>query len=229
MGSTLSLDNVTQQFNTGGQQISVLRAISASFCQGTSYAITGVSGSGKSTLLALLGGLAEPTAGTIYFDGRPLSTLIASNYTFFFHRLVSSVFQSAYLIPELSVIENVMLKGLRSGMSYRSCFERGGELLTQVGLSEKIHSYPAHLSGGERQRIALVRALFIQPAFLLADEPTAHLDDITKKHMLDLLCSYKQQHAMGLIISCHDPVVAQRMDRCYSLQQQTMVAVCSNL
>lgn len=217
MNSTLALSNVTKVFNQAGQACSVFKDLSIEFQQGVSYAITGVSGSGKSTLLSLLCGFEKPTAGTVFFGKKNIDSILAEQYRDFFHQSVSIVFQSAHLVPELSVLENVILKGLCSGMSFTACIGKGHELLERVGLGHKAHALPMTLSEGEQQRVSIIRALFLDSVFLLADEPTAKLDAANKQLVIDLLFEYKKRLSMGLIISSHDPSVADRMDVRFSL------------
>ncbi len=221
--STLALCNVTKVFDQAGQPCPVLNGLSTQFHQGVSYGITGISGSGKSTLLFIMSGLEKPSSGQVLLDSRSLESVIASGYRDFFHRRIGMVFQSAWLVPELTVLENVMLKGLRAGQLVHECVKRGNDLLQKVGLEHKASLFPAQLSGGEQQRVAIIRALFLDPDFLLADEPTAHLDDVNKSLIMDLLGDYQKRLSMGLIISCHDSRVAERMDIQYALQDGRLV------
>jgi ABC-type lipoprotein export system ATPase subunit len=224
MSSTLSIQNITKIFNQAGHEITLFKDLSAEFKQGVSYAITGVSGTGKSTLLALLAGLERPTHGQIFFNGRDIAYFNSEReQRAFFHRGVGIVFQSAYLVRELSVLENVMLKGLTTGIPFDVCTRRGLELLEQVELAHKAHASPATLSGGEQQRVAIIRALFLEPAFLLADEPTAHLDSEHKLQVLELLREYQVAVSMGLIIACHDPEIAETMDTRLRIDNRLLV------
>jgi lipoprotein-releasing system ATP-binding protein len=211
MRSVISLQSVSQQFVQGKEIISVLDEVSIVFEQGKTYALEGVSGTGKSTILQLLAGLEQPTKGKVLYNDKNISRFSDREHQLFLQTTIGFVFQYPYLIDELSVLENVMLKGLIEGKTGNAAQARAEKLLAVVGMSHKLNALPAALSGGEQQRVALARALFVEPEFLLADEPTAHLDSETKKTVLDLLLSFQQNMNMGLIIATHDEEVAQRM------------------
>ncbi len=213
----LLVQNLTKQFIQGSTPVNVLNGISARFTQGATYAITGASGSGKSTFLHLLAGIDTPTTGSVSFDAHNLATMSAQQQSHFLTHSVGLVFQYPYLIQELSVVENVALKGLIEGSSYAGCIEHASTLLKMVGLADKMNARPATLSGGQQQRVALARALFNKPAFLIADEPTGNLDEQTSVSVIHFIKDCQQEWGMGLIISSHDPYVAQLMDHTYHL------------
>lgn len=212
MKSMLSLQAVTQQFKQGAESITVLDDVSYQFKQGSTYALMGVSGTGKSTILQLLAGLEQPSQGKVLYNEKNIARFSEPEHQKFLHAVVGLVFQYPYLIDELSVLENVMLKGMITGAADEKARGRAQELLAFVGLEHKHAALPAMLSGGEQQRVALARALFVEPQFLLADEPTAHLDGESKKNVLDLLMSFQQEYGIGLIIATHDEEVAQCME-----------------
>ncbi len=195
----------------GKSQI-VLDAVSCSFEQGTSYAVTGVSGSGKSTLLHILGGLDKPTHGDVFINEKALSSFKAQEKVQFFQSAIGFVFQFHYLLRELTVLENVLMAGVIKGDAWQSSRKKAQELLQTVGLSDKQGAFPHQLSGGEQQRVSLVRALFNDPQFLLADEPTGNLDEAQAVAIVDLLLTYQKERNMGLIICSHDKMVCERMD-----------------
>lgn len=208
-----------KQFMQGPTPLTVLHNITLHFSQGNTYAITGVSGSGKSTLLSLLAGLDEPTSGNVFFNEQSLSSFSSTEKTLFFNKHLGLVFQQPYLIRELSVLENIMLKGMIVGKSYAECAEESYALLHRVGLSDKAQSRPASLSGGQQQRIAILRALFNQPVFLLADEPTGNLDKKTGEGIIDFLLECQEIWNMAIIISSHDEYVVQRMEAVFLLRE----------
>lgn len=216
MHNALVLQNVSKVFQQGDETRIVLDDISYEFKQGTSYAITGISGSGKSTLLSLLAGIDKPTSGRALLKrGEKIEDLhvyAGRDPREFFHRTVGIVFQSPCLIHELSVLENVFLKGIIAGESSAVCIKQAQALLDSVNLAHKAHARCATLSIGEQQRVSLARALFSQPAFLLADEPTAHLDVINRELMMRLIRDYQSRLSAGVIIVCHDRVVAESTD-----------------
>ncbi len=208
----IKLVDVYKQFTHLNTPLEVLKGVHALFHQGESYAITGVSGSGKSTLVHLMAGLDEPTRGQIIINDRPLDQFTPEQRTHFLLHHVGLVFQQPYLIRELSVIENVMLKGLIAGLDPKICKEKAVALLARVGLVSYEQSSIGALSGGQQQRVALARALFNEPPFLLADEPTGNLDATSAGTVIDLLLEARAEWKMGIIIISHDPRVVQRMD-----------------
>lgn len=209
--------NVKKNFEQGSVCTEVLKGISAQFEQGKTYALTGVSGTGKSTLLHIIAGLDAPSSGEVLYDNKDIASLSPDQRTHFLNRYIGLVFQLPYLIRELSVLENVMLMGLIKGDPESECKKRALELLVSVGLEDKANHQPASLSGGQQQRVAILRALFNKPAFLLADEPTGNLDELSGKLIIELLLRYQNEWGMGIIVSSHDAYVAERMEIVYKL------------
>ena len=214
----LAVENLHKIYTSGNSKLEVLRGITIGFTQGQRYAVMGVSGSGKSTFVHLLAGLDLPTLGKITFNGTDLATIKASEKDRFLQNSVGLVFQLPYLIAELSVLENVMIRGLLAGQSFATCKDRALKLLEAVGLAEKAQAKPLSLSGGQQQRVALARALVPKPAFLIADEPTGSLDEHTGREIVELLVSCQKEWGMGIIVSTHDEYVAQAMDTVYQLK-----------
>lgn len=213
----LHLVSISKTFTHNGHTVTVLDSISIDFIQGNLYAITGASGAGKSTLLHLIAGLDKPTHGDVFFNGANLSTMSHTQYYSFLNTSVGFVFQSSHLIKELSIIENVMLPGLIHNDNKKELTKKAQSLLDAVGLSPFMHSSPGELSG-QQQRASLARALINEPAFLIADEPTGNLDNQTAQAMVDLLMNCYQQWHMGIIVSSHDPYVAQAMNTILELK-----------
>lgn len=220
--NTLTLDNITKAFSQNNEQSVIFNDSNATFKQGTSYAITGISGSGKSTLLSLLAGLDQPTSGSVLYNDISVTTLIKKNPRHFFHETIGIIFQMPFLLKELNVLENVIIKGLVAGTPLESCQKQGLALLESVNLADKAHAMPAQLSGGEQQRASIARALFSKPQFLLADEPTAHLDAHNRTMILDVLDHYLKHENVGLIISTHDPFIAEKMQVHYEIRNNTL-------
>lgn len=216
MKSNLSLINISKSFGHVGQMRQLFENFSYQFDHGISYAITGISGSGKSTLLALLAGIEKPSMGRISFNGKDLSTMDTAETKIFFQK-IGLVFQVPHLIKELSVLQNVMIKGIVAGLSEDVCIAKGKELLEFVGLGDKADETPTVLSGGEQQRVAVARALCMEPDFLLADEPTAHLDEYNRNLVLKLLHDYQARFSTGIIVTSHDPAVAATMQKTLDL------------
>ena len=218
MSNNFSLNNVTKTYEHANAMFTVLSNVNATFIKNHTYAITGSSGSGKSTLMHLLAGLDFPSSGSITFDGKNVQALNESEKSNFLNKSIGLVFQSPYLIKELTVLENVLLKGLIGGISHSQCAKKAQELLEGVGLLAKINNYPAQLSGGQQQRVAIARALMNRPDFLLADEPTGNLDMNTGMALVNLLLQLQKEWQMGLIISSHDPFVKQKMEFVYEIK-----------
>ena len=215
------LCSVTKKFSNVHGVTTVLDDACYVFEQGSSYAIMGPSGVGKSTLLSLLTGFEKPTHGTITYHGKNIATLAHEaphDYSDFLHAKLGLVFQSPCLVPELSMLENVSIKGLISGMSQQACYLRATELLERVGLGSCLQQSVTTLSGGQQQRVALARALFIAPQFLLLDEPTAHVDVQTARDIITLLQEFKKEDGIGIIVVCHDVAVAQAMDHVLKIE-----------
>lgn len=220
--SLLCVKDVSKNFQQLDKTIPVLANISITFNRGFSYALSGISGSGKSTLLQILSGFEKPTQGTVIFDDKNIHTFNAQEHEHFLHSSIGILFQTPHLIQELTVLENIMLKGFAAGLSRKDAIDRALILLNDVMLIHKAQQKPTMLSGGEQQRVALARALMNDPVFLLADEPTAHLDVYARDTILELLHRYKTTHHMGLIISSHDPYVTHTMDYHYVLEQGSL-------
>ena len=215
--ATLIAQEISKKFTQGKEEILVLDSIHATFIQGKSYAITGISGSGKSTFLHIIASLDTPTTGKVLFNNHIIQKFSHSDRSQFLNQSIGLVFQSSHLMGELSALENIILPGLISGRTKNYCIERAEKLLRKIGLFDKKDQKPGELSGGQQQRIAIARALFNEPAFLIADEPTGNLDLATGKEIIDLLLSCQQEWGMGIIISSHDEYVTQRMEYVYVL------------
>lgn len=221
---TLVAHQLSKSYTQGLQTNQVLRTIDYTFETGHTYAISGVSGTGKSTLIHLLAGLDAPTSGHVLFDGRDIDTLGAAERSHFLNQSIGLVFQAPYLIKELSVVENVMLKGLVANKSFDACVHEACQLLEALGLADKINAYPADLSGGQQQRVAIARALFGRPAFILADEPTGNLDADSTDTVLGVLARGVEWQ-LGLIVTSHNERVCARMHTHLRLENGKLVSV----
>ena len=215
--SNLITKDLHKSFVQAGSTLHVLHGVNIRFDQGTTYAIVGVSGSGKSTFMHVVGGLDRPDHGAVLFDGQDIYNLSQSKKESLLNQSFGFIFQFHYLIKELNVLENVILRGLINGLSKTECIATAQELLEYVGLSDKMYSYPTELSGGQQQRVSIVRAIFNKPAFLIADEPTGDLDSANALLIVDLLEQCRKNWGMGLIICSHDSSVYNKMDKVFRL------------
>lgn len=190
----------------------VLRGVSFSISSGQFVALQGTSGSGKSTILHILGLLDRATSGSYLLDGRDVSSLDDDSLSQLRNRLFGFVFQNFHLIPYLSALENVLLPGLYSDSSQKILRQRGIELLSQIGLSDRQHFKPSQLSGGQQQRVAIARSLLNDPKVILADEPTGQLDSKTSQEIMELFSTINGQ-GKTIILVTHDENTASHAGR----------------
>jgi len=206
---TLSVSHLSKDYFTRSGRLSVLRNISFELAPGDALAVMGPSGSGKSTLLHILGTLDQPTAGTVRLEGRDPFALPERELADFRNRHIGFVFQDHYLLPQCSVLENVLIPTL-AGHDDRAGSETWArELLKRVALSGRLEHRPAELSGGEKQRVAIARALIRRPKLLLADEPTGNLDQRTAQTVGQLLLDLHQQEQTILVVVTHSGELAK--------------------
>ena len=216
----LQLKNISREFPSieGGEPLEVLRGLSMDVARGESIAIVGPSGCGKSTLLNLIGTLDQPTDGAIAFDGRDLIALNDDKLALLRNRERGFIFQNHHLLPQCTVMENVLVPTLAHGRATNEEEERARHLLNRVGLGERLSHPPGQLSGGERQRVAVVRALINQPQLLLADEPTGALDQTTADQLGQLLVELNAEENVTLITVTHSGKLADLMARTVELK-----------
>jgi len=209
-------EGVVKEYETGGETVRALKGIDFGIEPAEFVAVVGPSGSGKSTLLNLLGLLDVPTAGTVRVEGDVVSTLSDRERTRRRKQTIGFVFQSFYLIPTLTALENVELPRMldRTPQETRN---RATELLERVGLGDRLNHYPDELSGGQKQRVAIARALINDPALLLADEPTGNLDRDTGDRILDLFDDLRRDEDVAVVTVTHDDYVAEAANRVVNL------------
>lgn len=227
MSSLIEAIEVRRSFVMGMRTLDVLRGVDLSVAEGESLAITGMSGAGKSTLLHVLGGLDRPTSGRVLYRGRDFYAASDRERSAIRAQKIGFVFQAYHLLPELTVLENVLLPGLSvAGAFLRGAKlrEQAAELLARVGLSERALHRPNELSGGEQQRAALARALMNGPELLLADEPTGNLDSKTGDDVLRYLFDLAAERSLTLVIVTHNETVAARCRRHVELRDGLPVA-----
>jgi predicted ABC-type transport system involved in lysophospholipase L1 biosynthesis ATPase subunit len=209
----LSVAGVRKSYPSGDRRIEVLRDVSFIISASESVSIRGESGSGKSTLLNLFAGLDAPDAGKIELSGSTTIDHAARG------KLIGIVFQSFYLIPELSALENVLMAARIAGKVGEKEKTRAKELLAKVGLADRSHHVPSQLSGGERQRVAVARALINAPKLLLADEPTGNLDEKTGESVIDILLGLCAETQTALVLVTHNAAHAGRCARRFVLHE----------
>ena len=213
----LQCSHLAKQFSDGGLNTHVLSDINLTVNKGDRLAIVGSSGSGKSTLLHILGGLDEPTDGTVEIHGQDINQLSVNKLSQLRNQSLGFGYQFHHLLPEFSAVENVAIPLVIGGVSPMQAQQQAEELLIKVGLSHRLIHKPSELSGGERQRAALARALITQPACLLADEPTGNLDQRTAQAIFELIIELNESLGTALIIVTHDTSLASKMDRVLTL------------
>jgi lipoprotein-releasing system ATP-binding protein len=218
----LELSHVRKEYVTGRGVLPILEDINLTLDRGDAMAIMGPSGSGKSTLLYLLGGLEPPTAGTITLDGENPYTLSEKDLASFRNRHIGFVFQDHHLLPQCTVLENVLLPTIVAPVAGIDYEARARSLLARVGLAERIDHRPAELSGGEKQRVALARALVTEPRLLLCDEPTGNLDQESAGVVATLLLELHQQLRTILVVVTHSDELAARFPSRYRMQNRAL-------
>lgn len=209
----VSVKDVDKIYSMGDEKIYALRCINLDIFQGEYLSIMGPSGSGKSTLFNMIGALDKPSNGEVFVGDVSLPKLSASKLSFFRCKHIGYVFQSYNLIQSLTALENVMLPLTFLGKSEEEATERATEVLTYVGLAERLTHRPLELSGGQQQRVAIARALANEPTILLADEPTANLDVRTGSEVIDLFVKLSQEKGVTIITATHDHKMLATSDR----------------
>lgn len=202
--------DVHRTYHLAGHDLPVLRGVNLEVKAGEKVFLCGQSGAGKTTLLYVLGGLEQPTAGDVLVHGRSLYKSPAGERARMRNEVMSFVFQHYFLLPELTALENVTLPAMIGG---RKAEDRARELLSKVGLAERIDHLPTELSGGEQQRVAIARALINDPGIIYADEPTGNLDASTGTGVIDMLMQVVDEAKKTLIVVTHDRQLATRGDR----------------
>ena len=208
----LIVSDLHKEYPTRGEPLKVLRGISLELTAGTNLAIVGPSGSGKSTLLHILGTLDRPTSGTVTLDDSDPFELDDQELATYRNNNIGFIFQDHHLLPQMSVLENVLIPALADGKPGSDLRERALNLLERVGLSDRLHHRPSELSGGERERVAVARSLILSPSLLVADEPTGNLDRTNARQVAELLLDIQSTDNMMLVVVTHSGEIADMLD-----------------
>lgn len=207
----LQAESLTKTYRSGNNSLTVLEDVSFLAHTGNTLSIIGPSGSGKTTLLGLCAGLDVPTSGTVSLMGFKLNAMSEDDRAYIRNQYVGFVFQNFQLLPTLTALENVMVPLELRGE--KNVGVKAKELLSRVGLANRVHHFPTQLSGGEQQRVAMARAFITEPKILFADEPTGNLDEENSQHITDLLFGLNKERGTTLILVTHNLELAQRTER----------------
>ncbi len=218
----ITIENISRSFKEGKGALTVLENLSLSIEKGAKVALMGASGSGKTTLLQIIGGLDRATSGRIVIDQQEVSAFTGKALAAFRNNHLGYVFQFHHLLSDFTALENCFMPGMIRGDERSALVDRAKELLTTVGLNDRLSHHPAELSGGERQRVALARALFNNPSLILADEPTGNLDHENSQQFLDTVHDLNYKNGQTFLIATHDDEVARAMDYCLVLEGGTV-------
>ena len=223
MNTLLQFSGVHLQYQNGQNLTEVIKGISFTINRNERVAIVGKSGSGKTSLLMLMAGLEKPTSGNIKFQDKELTSYTENQLTDFRKKNIGIVFQSFYLIPSYTALENVALS-LEINFQ-KNALIQAEEILTNLGLKDRLHHFPSQLSGGEQQRVAIARAIINKPELILADEATGSLDQHKAHELMALLHELQETEKISLIMVTHDISIAEKMNRCLKLDNGALIDV----
>ena len=219
----VQVDNLQRSFQMGNQTVHVLNGITMTIERGEMVAIIGASGAGKSTLLHILGTLDRPTKGDVLFEGNNMFEASETALAAFRNQRIGFVFQFHHLLPEFTALENAYMPALIQKIPTHVAIEAATALLSDVGLSHRLHHKPGELSGGEQQRVAVARALIRQPNLVLADEPTGNLDTHAGEDLFNLLRQLNEKHGTAFILVTHNEKLSHQTDRLIHLQDGKII------
>ena len=221
MSTLLELKQITLNYKNYNTSVEVIKGIDLKINSGEKVAVVGKSGSGKTSLIMLMAGLEQPTSGEIIFDQQPISTFNEDELADIRKKKIGIVFQSFYLIPNYTALENVSLILEINGIDNSK--QKAEELLVQFGLKDRLHHFPTQLSGGEQQRVAIARSMAVKPKLILADEPTGNLDSENSQMISNLLFEYANKNQSSFVLVTHDLKFAEKCDRIIKIEDGTIV------
>lgn len=222
--TVLKLENITRNFEQGGETLHILRGVNVSIHRGEIVALLGPSGCGKTTLLQIAGLLEKPTAGRVTIGGKAVTDASDQARTALRCTDIGFVYQFHHLLPDFTALENLLLPQYVAGVAKPDAKKRAMELLELVGLGKRAKHYPSQLSGGEQQRVAIARGLVNKPSLLLADEPTGNLDPTTAEDVFKTLVQTIRSQHIGALIVTHNHELAGKMDRVLQLKDGVIAA-----
>jgi putative ABC transport system ATP-binding protein len=211
MKSLLELQDIYLNYKTENTLVEVIKGVNLKINSGENVAVVGKSGSGKTSLIMLIAGLEKATSGKIIFEDQDISTYSEDELADLRKRKIGIVFQSFYLIPNYTALENVSL--VLEINKIENAQKKSAELLEQFGLKDRLNHFPSQLSGGEQQRVAIARSIILSPKLILADEPSGNLDSENSKLIINLLFKYSKQNNSSLILVTHDQSIAKECDK----------------
>ncbi len=221
MSDLLELQDIHLNYKTESTAVEVIRGVSLKINSNESVAIVGKSGSGKTSLIMLIAGLERPNSGKIIFEGEDISQYSEDRLADIRKRKIGIVFQSFYLIPNYTALENVSL--VLEINKVADAKKKSMELLEQLGLKDRINHFPSQLSGGEQQRVAIARSIVLNPKLILADEPSGNLDSENSKLIMSLLFKYCKQNGSSLVLVTHDQMLAKESDRIIEIKDGKII------
>jgi putative ABC transport system ATP-binding protein len=221
MSDLLELQDIHLNYKTESTAVEVIRGVSLKINSNESVAIVGKSGSGKTSLIMLIAGLERPNSGKIIFEGEDISQYSEDRLADIRKRKIGIVFQSFYLIPNYTALENVSL--VLEINKVADAKKKSMELLEQLGLKDRINHFPSQLSGGEQQRVAIARSIVLNPKLILADEPSGNLDSENSKLIMSLLFKYCKQNGSSLVLVTHDQMLAKECDRIIEIKDGKII------
>ena len=222
MGTLLELKQLTLNYKNYNTSVEVIKGIDLKINSSEKVAVVGKSGSGKTSLIMLMAGLEQPTSGEIIFDQQLISTLNEDQLADIRKKKIGIVFQSFYLIPNYTALENVSL--ILEINSIDNSKQKAEDLLVQFGLKDRLHHFPTQLSGGEQQRVAIARSMAVKPKLILADEPTGNLDSENSQMISNLLFDYANKNQSSFVLVTHDLKFAEKCDRIIKIEDGTILS-----